>query len=65
MQMEKLSELYKRFARLKAQAIKDIEKRWKSLKDDFGSNEKLRAIGTQILKLKRGWMQKDRKCHVE
>lgn len=52
MQMEKLSELYKRFARLKAQAIKDKEKRWKSLKDDFGSNEKLRAIGTQILKLK-------------
>ena len=47
-----LLDFYKKFAGVKAQAIKDIEKRIKSFKDSFGSNEKLNAVEKQILKLK-------------
>lgn len=49
---KKLLDFYKKFAGVKSQAIKDIEKRIKSFKDSFGSTEKLNAVEKQILKLK-------------
>lgn len=49
---KKLLDFYKKFAGVKSQAIKDIEKRIKSFKDSFGSTEKLNAVEKQILNLK-------------
>lgn len=58
----KLSELYKKFSSVKAQAMKDIEKRIQSLKDRFGSNEMLSTLEDRISKLNVENNQNEDRC---
>lgn len=58
----KLSELYKKFSSVKAQAMKDIEKRIQSFKDRFGSDEILSTLEDRISKLKVENNQNEDRC---